>query len=127
MNFLTSGLGGILAPWLTSVHFEWIGLLFNNYQILFFLSAMLRVPSLLLLLRISEPTATRTYVLVWRGFIPLDRTISFGRHILAIPKGKASHIEENENSSDSLVGPIPRVASYPQIAKQSRIKPEART
>lgn len=86
MNFLASGLGGVLALWLASVHFEWNGLLFNNYQILFFLSAMLRVPSLLLLLRISEPTATRTYVLVRRAFIPLDRTLSFGRHILAYPK-----------------------------------------
>ena len=106
MNFLASGLGGILALWLASVHFEWNGLLFNNYQILFFLSAMLRVPSLLLLLRISEPTATRTYVLVRRAFIPLDRTISFGRHILAIPKGKASHRKENKNSSDSFVDQI---------------------
>ena len=106
MNFLASGLGGVLALWLASVHFEWNGLLFNNYQILFFLSAMLRVPSLLFLLRISEPTATRTYVLVRRAFIPLDRTISFGRHILAIPKGKASHLKENKNSSDSFVDQI---------------------
>jgi MFS family permease len=86
VNFLASGLGGILALSLAGTHLMWQGLEFNNYQLLFFLSAGMRLPCLLLLRKVEEPKATGTFVLVRRAFITLDRTISFGRHILAVPK-----------------------------------------
>lgn len=117
VNFFASGLGGVLALSLASVHWEWNHLLFNNYQLLFFLSAALRLPSLLLLRRIPEPSATRTYILVRRAFIPIDRTISFGRHILAIPRGRQS----KEANSNALAGQGPSggvVAPDRQVEKE---------
>jgi MFS family permease len=85
VNFASSMLGGLLAHRLT----EWQGLVFgvpfSNYQLLFLLSASLRVPGVALALRIHEPTAKSAVVLVRQAFIEIDRRIGFGRQFITLP------------------------------------------
>lgn len=85
VNFGASMLGGVLAQHLTNWQGVLFGLPFSNYQLLFVLSAFLRVPGVALALRIHEPSAKSPVVLVRQAFIEIDRRIGFGRQFITLP------------------------------------------
>ncbi len=90
MNFMASSFGGWIAHALVSVHWQWGSLTIVNYQILFTLTALLRVPGIFLLSRVDEPRAKRTAVLVRQAFIEINRRLGFGRQIVAVPRNNGA-------------------------------------
>ena len=71
-TFLSLLASGMLAQHLAGFHWVLDSITIGNYQILFLLSVLLRVPTLALLYRIDEPNAHRARQL-------LRSTLSFGR------------------------------------------------
>jgi MFS family permease len=70
-TFGSSALSGWLAQYWAADHWQLGRLQFGNYQLLFLLSILLRVPALVLLHRIQEPGASRARDLVRSWFVEL--------------------------------------------------------
>ena len=67
-NFFATTLSGSLADLFDGVHWQFGSLTIVNYQILFIITGLVRIPGLLLLTRIREPDALGTGTVIRRMF-----------------------------------------------------------
>ncbi|MFH0953158.1 MAG: MFS transporter [Verrucomicrobiota bacterium] len=89
LNGITSFLASTLSGWIASllVDFRWqfMGLTVINYQLLFIMTGLLRIPGLVFFRNIQEPGAVQTRVVVRHLLAELNRRIGFGRPTFAVP------------------------------------------
>ena len=85
VNFVASILSGWLAQLLAGLEWNVMGFTVVNYTVLFLITAVLRIPALLILHHIREPDAVQTRVFVRRMFIEFNRRIGIGRHVFPYP------------------------------------------
>lgn len=84
-NFISMILGGWLAHRLDGVHWQFGSLQVINYQVLFVITTLLRIPALLLLRRIREPDAQGTAFVMRKMLTAMNRRIGLGRLISPVP------------------------------------------
>jgi len=85
-NFLASMAGGWIAHLLRDVALPIGSLLLNNYQIMFLIGAVLRLPGLFLLRNVREPGAHKTVHMIRQAWQGIDRRLTFGRQIFVLAR-----------------------------------------
>jgi hypothetical protein len=83
--FFASVASGWLAQAMEGVHWHFGSLTMINYQILFVMTGLLRIPGLFFLSRVREPEAEPTRVLVRDFLLRMYRAISGAREMLPWP------------------------------------------
>jgi MFS family permease len=80
-TFLSCTVSGWLAERLSGLRWETPGLTVVNYQVLFVLTGLLRIPALFLLRRIQEPEAWRTSRVIRKALIEFNRRMGLLRYL----------------------------------------------
>jgi MFS family permease len=77
VSFVANVLSGWLAESMAGIHWKIGALTMVNYQVLFIMTGLLRVPALMFLLRVHEPDAVTMRVLVAKMFAELNQRIGW--------------------------------------------------
>lgn len=84
-SFLASALSGWMASLLADFRWEFMGLTVVNYQILFVITGLLRIPALIFFRNIEEPGAVETRTVLRWMFDEMNRKLGLGRPAFAVP------------------------------------------
>jgi MFS family permease len=106
-TFVASSLAGLLAVYLSGFALEFLNWQFTHYQVIFILSAVLRVPAFFMVSHLHDPGAKHSMVLVRQAFIEVNRWLGLGRQLVimqgeALPTPNKSPIEKSASESDDL-------------------------
>jgi MFS family permease len=85
ISFAASVAGGWLAETMSGWSYRAGIWTFVNYQVLFLLTALLRVPGFLMLRHIQEPGAYHTAVLIRESLVEVNRLMGVGWQVLILP------------------------------------------